>query len=552
MKKYTKFLAIALPILGGLFFVQQSYAASFWTYFPLETGDISDHSGNGRDLGTITSGGGWPASSVTPLIAGSVNAYQNSGNTNSFGNYPADQDCEAEGLNWNGTFSISLWYQAATSQNDYHLVNGRCGTKGQVSMYVDSSGQFWAWTYTGAHYLHTSGSIADGAKHFVVFACDTGTCALSFDNSVVDTDTQDMGTSATNQGVAIMSSFNGGAQQMVLDDIAFYTSELTVGEVDDLWDGGTGVTACAIATCSGGSGFPLVEWVQPFDTQSLADFYSWHINLNDPDAPTTGNLVRVYYGSTNEGVATSSYPYMDGASVAGFSNTQPFWVPKSTELWAGDNATSTTYYAYVEWYDSVDATPAHLISAQGPISFTITSKKPAENPELGEGSPWIDTTSTAALTPAVLNCTQYQFIDTSGLVPWFATTTAERVGCEVKSVASAVLQFIFVPGALGDSVGVMSDGFATFKGVVPFKTFFDTKDAIVHEVSMTGSSTESLYINFYLPGVSSSTTRIEVLTPTTFEDLFNTAARDIWYNFILTVLVILIVFGILEYIFHLY
>jgi len=522
MQKHTKKFLIPFLILGGILFTQQVHAASFWAYYPLEIGDISDHSGNGRDLTAFNGSGVWPEiDNAAPLLSGSTNAIAHTTTANNFGNYPADQDCQTEGLNWNGVYSLSFWLK--TNSSGANIFGGRCGTKGSIEVYVDGSGELWYWDTTGAHYVQSGFAINDNATHFFVLTA-TGTDLTMFvDDVLVDTDTQDTGVSGTNEGTAVGAAHNGGdLPHYTLDDVAFWTDALDQSEVDAMWNGGAGAPAGGLIT------IPTLSWDTPtYPTSTRADFYSWKLNVNDPDTSTTGNMICTYYDTVDRGGYgnTGAYTYYDCASIAAFSNIQPFWIPKSTDLYPLSNGTSTTWYAYSEWYDSTTATSSTLIANSATISFVITGTKPAVNPDLTDGSPYNDATSTTRLNPATLNCPQYAFTDTYfGAIPFFASSTADRITCEIKKTASDVLQWTFTPGQIGSSTQTLSNTLTGFKEIFPMSVYFTVTTAAKNSVA---SSTMSPTLSVDLPSLSGATvTSVPILTSTTLTSALTTTHCD--------------------------
>lgn len=151
------------------------------------------------------------------------------------------------------------------------------------------------------------------------------------------------------------------------------------------------------------------------------------------------------------------------------------------------------------------------------VTFSVSYTTP-----YGTGS------STSAFDPSVLNCDQYAFIESYDAYitdfPFFASTTPQRITCEAKSFAGAVVSFMFVPGQIADSVGVLQTNIEAFKTVFPFSVYYSVTGSVEEGIA---SSTADATLSVDLPSLSGATvTEVDVLTENTITDALTTTHCD--------------------------
>jgi len=555
MTNFNKyFLALGISIFAvASFSLHQAHAAALWGYWPLEINDLTDHSGNGRDM--VSNGSGvWPQRSTsTPLITtGSTYSFEETTNNNSAGYFPGSTDCETTGLNWKGTFSVSLWYHGGDGGVEQGLVGGRCGTKGavQIEFLNDASYHLAAWTSGGAHYLD-SGITVDGNTHLVVITGNGTTLKMYVDGSLVDSDTQDTGTSGTNEGTALGASYNGGNQFIgKVDDYAQYTDVMTATEVTTLWNGGNGNPAGGGGGPSGTNNqFALVNFTPSLQGRTLRDFPFYAVQYTVPsDVGTSAPwYVRVQLATTSIITATTTTFYDNSLASVYQSGTH------IQNLVKNDLANGTYYYR-VSLATSTDSFASWFAQTSGFFNINASStdfvfNSSSTNPTLVNGIGAINSGVQQRLD--ALGCAAIPFISNYDAYitsfPFFATSSAARVGCEVKNVVFTGASFLFVPGYAASTTGItVLDGTATLKDeanglkqVLPFSIYFTITDAVGTGLNAAATSSD---LTVKLPGLQPNTDlTYTVLSSTTITDplttsFCNTACavgiRSSWFTWI--------------------
>jgi len=516
MKKFliTSFLALA----GVILFTQSAHAAGLRAYYPLDS-DIDDHAGSANlhpgNAGT------YPSGYVAGIIDGSTGA--------AFGSSGDDglTACSDIDMDYNDVFSISFWVNTTTTNSDTYMINGRCGARGKVSIYNNGASDIWAWTGAGAHYLTDNTNIADGDTHFIVITGDGSTLRLYVDNVLKDSDTQDQDTSGAEDAFGIGGSFQSGNEYSgILDDVAIWDDTIDATAISDLWNGGAGTVA------GNGGTISTIEFQSPVDGTTIPDFYFWGLNLS---GVSNGDIVSVLYFNAD---ATSSVYSDEHVWVAG-AEMADYLLPKTRLLYQPPNLLETTWIAQAYLYDSART----LKATSGYIDFTIDGQRTITftGDPIGQ---YASSTAWSQLSSSTLNCAQYPFTDTYVGIPFFATSSPNRVGCEILAITGNILSFMFVPDAT--STAQLADRIQSFTQVVPGSVFFTMYDAIYGGV--TSSTDNDLNVlNINLPNLgepgdpiqytlASSSTITDALTTDDCNSSCALGIREYWFDWIRRIL----------------
>lgn len=258
---------------------------------------------------------------------------------------------------------------------------------------------------------------------------------------------------------------------------------------------------------------PSISFVSPTDGTTIPDFGFWVLNLTGAEA---NDVVTVlYFGADLDTVV-----YSDEYTWQPTMESSGFLLPKSNALYQPPNVVGADWVAQAYLYDS-DGT---LIDSSGYIGFTVNAEAeftivPESITDFG-GDPIFDVFSSSTL-----NCGQYEFIDTyiGGTVPFFASTSANRVSCEIMETTGDVLRFAFIPPA--SSTQNFANTLSSFKQVVPFSIYFSVMDSI-RDGAATSTGSGTLSVN--LPGWDATDTyeSVAVISSTTLTGPLTNAACD--------------------------
>lgn len=258
---------------------------------------------------------------------------------------------------------------------------------------------------------------------------------------------------------------------------------------------------------------PSISFVSPTDGTTIPDFGFWVLNLTGAEA---NDVVTVlYFGADLDTVV-----YSDEYTWQPTMESSGFLLPKSNALYQPPNVVGADWVAQAYLYDS-DGT---LIDTSGYIGFTVNAEAeftivPESITDFGN-DPIFD-----VFASSTLNCGQYEFIDTyiGGTVPFFASTSANRVSCEIMETTGDVLRFAFIPPA--SSTQNFANTLSSFKQVVPFSIYFSVMDSI-RDGAATSTGSGTLSVN--LPGWDATDTyeSVAVISSTTLTGPLTNAACD--------------------------
>jgi len=232
----------------------------------------------------------------------------------------------------------------------------------------------------------------------------------------------------------------------------------------------------------------------PTPNASSFPFSSWSVDYTSINA---GNSIKINVCPTS-----TSCPRYDtlNASLIATGNAITKTIPFSAPLNSGVSYTAIAYL-----YNGTTTLATSTVSFD--LSFTSA---------YGTG------TSTNMFASSTLNCEQYPFVHEYSAfnVPFFATTTPNRIGCEIKSLTGSILTFMFVPGQIADSVGILQNNIQSFKNVIPFSIYFSVTSSTIEGLSATSTGNS---ISVDLPSLSGATvTTVPIITSTTLTDAFTT------------------------------
>jgi len=498
MKKLALSLTFSGLALASFFaFTHSAEAAGLRAYYPLDA-DVDDYSGNGSDL--TVNGGSFGASFTAPgLFADSEHSgwFRDSFGTSAY----YETECSIIDMDYNDVFSISGWFNSTTTSQNGYVIGSNCGVRGQIHVgFLNDAGYaFSAWTGSGAHYL-TSSVTADGADHFFVVTGDGTNLRLYMDGELVDTDTQDQYTTSGADSF-IMGSGTENWRNF-LDDIAIWDDTLQESEVEELWNSGDG---CLADECVGGGGaiggsdgFSFVNFEPSLQGRTLQDFDYYSVRYSSPiDANALPLWLRVE-------ISTSSIfaSYADNVQVN-------VWTYGGLQNLPKDALENAAYYYRITLSTSTDSEATWIGRTTG--TFTINSSSTdsinctsgGANPACSNGTSTdvlASTTTDAAID--ALNCSQYPFITEYDAVlftfPFFATSSPQRGGCEVLSVAYKTGEILIVPGKVIDGRGAVVSALEEFQYDLPFVIYFSSVNAVRDGIT-SGTSTTPVSLGFLYP-----------------------------------------------------
>lgn len=269
---------------------------------------------------------------------------------------------------------------------------------------------------------------------------------------------------------------------------------------------GTGSTALPRLRIQTGSGSTETVSISApaSSTSPIADFSFWTLNLANMK---NGDTVSVLYfkQNLNSAVYEDAHTWVQGAEQTGYL------LPKTRLLYQPPNELLTDWLVQAYVY----APNGTLLATSGYSFFTVNGTRPptitGDNPinEFASSSIWNQVASSS------LNCGQYAFTDNyiGGTLPFFASSTPNRIGCEMKVFAGNMATFFLVPSTT--STAALQNKLDSFKSVVPFSIFFNVYGGIISGVS-TSTTGASSTLSINLPTLTRGTNiTVPVLTSTT-------------------------------------
>jgi len=276
-----------------------------------------------------------------------------------------------------------------------------------------------------------------------------------------------------------------------------------------------------------------IEFSAPTDNATTADFYFWTLNLTSIES---GQEVSVLYF----GQDLDTPVYSDQIIWNNQMETTGFLLPKSVLLYEPPNQINTDWIAQAYIKNSDGDT----IASSGYINFTVDAARQIsvtgdQTSEFASSSIW------GQLSSSTLNCSQYAFVDTyiGGTIPFFASTTATRMACEVGAITGNIVKALVIPPTTGiGSTANLGAQLGDFKNVVPFNIYFSTIGSIQEGIATSTSGTDTISID--LPTLTQGeTTSFDVFTSTTLTGPLTTTGCnsacaegivDNWQNWIKT------------------
>ena len=155
-------------------------------------------------------------------------------------------------------FSVSCWYKTTSTLTNQMLVSkhlwGGFYNGWSLALRGSSNIRFWLGTTAGSKYIYgqspTDSGLTDGSWHHVVLTYD-GSQTISGFTLYIDGSSVAFSTlsNVTPSGVSTTANFRisarGDSSSVVqglvgnIDEVGYWTSELTASDVTDIWNGGT-------------------------------------------------------------------------------------------------------------------------------------------------------------------------------------------------------------------------------------------------------------------------------------------------------------------------
>jgi len=242
-------------------------------------------------------------------------------------------------------------------------------------------------------------------------------------------------------------------------------------------------------------GFSFVNFEPPLQGRTIQSPPYWGVKYTVPSSAgvTPPFWIKVQY-------ATSSAAITDNTAASSTVNvfrlgTQLQNIPLLDTLadggWFYRISLATSTDTEATWF--ARNTGAFNVSASS--TDYVYSVDP-NNPHLVNGI--VDLNTRASTTIAALNCTQYPFISSYSAYitdyPFFATTTPQRIGCEIKGVVYGVFDFLLVPAT--STVAELSNSWSNTRTVFPFSVPFTIIDATNESIESASSSVGTYEIAF--------------------------------------------------------
>lgn len=223
--------------------------------------------------------------------------------------------------------------------------------------------------------------------------------------------------------------------------------------------------------------------ITPGAGQSIPDFTSWIVNINNPTSTVAGSIFVRY-----SDISTSSWPYSDAISYAPFVSPNPITIPKTRSLYQFQNSTSSVWYAQPVIQGSWGTIFGDV------ITFTITDPLPGQQ----------------AAPQSFRGC----FDESSH---FFSSSTIKGIAC-----------IFFVPSE--SSTGFINNAYESFQNVFPFSVFFNIRNIVEDSIA---SSTSAGSLSLTAPGASSTGISFVVVSSSSLINLIGSSAANQLHNFIL-------------------
>lgn len=241
-----------------------------------------------------------------------------------------------------------------------------------------------------------------------------------------------------------------------------------------------------------------VSLTMPTTTVNYLQYGEFHVSISDIthnpywNASTTNRLwFRFVYNEKN-----ISYPAIYKTDVykdfsGSVTSTGIIASAIAGNFFSTNKATSTwNMQGYL--YSSDPNSGGEVIASAGSIEFYV------ENGNLLDPqSTWTRyQTATTTDTFAYKDCSTYEFIDTSGYIPFFASTSLDKVQCYFQNGVTFWAQLLFKPSQLKKDD--MQNTLDSFKKVFPFNivyTLKDSTDKAIQNASTTSPSNLSMNIH---------------------------------------------------------
>lgn len=395
----------------------------------------------------------------------------------------------------------------------------------------------------------TYGSQTAGLR---IYECTAGGVLCSSATSLeISTDSYTLTSSATVYYYSFNTAITSGTYYKIVPQRGTYNQDFRVyGDADDV----LADAQCYQTTpthCSGveDSYFivqkELVDDISitvPIDGESQPAPDRWYVAATSPSA-SAGDLVYVSYHRTDSSETYADYRYIEDWQTPGPFN---FKIPIGHDLWALSNSTSTEWTATAYLLQATSTTPFPQF-ASSTITFVIDDEiyyyenqyTYASSSDLIGSSGIFDPSSFS------VDCSAYDDVG------FFSSSTLGMLGCQIKSAAFSVIQFLIVPSS--DSRNFMTTRFSDFKDVFPFSVIYGVADSVRTVAETVSGTSKTLTLNATIGEGTASETAVsqtfwnnDILTDIGFDD----DAKEFWFNTLLTLLIVLWVWRVIRLLTH--